>query len=362
MVIVKKTIRSKIIGLTKLKESQLSNEYLNIQKLLKLEANGVEFLPIFHNLKKRVYSANLQQCLRYFKAQSNRDYPISLRKDLIDIKKSKSGYFVKLPTKQRRGGLKVMIQHKPFDFENYEICESKLYKKKDDWFVNITVQKEVELNNTYTSVLAIDIGEKVMATTVSSANQRPTFYGREIRGIRRHYSYLRKQLGRKKLLGKIKDLSNKESRKVSDILHKISKEIVSDAMTTNSVIVLGDLKGIRNSAKGKGKRFNRIVSNMPYYQLTQMIEYKANWNGIAVMKVSEAYTSKTCSRCKSGNTVRTNQSNFKCKDCGYQINADFNGAKNILNRSLGYMLKDGALSEQAQNQSLTLEAPPLARG
>jgi IS605 OrfB family transposase len=248
-----------------------------------------------------------------------------------------------------------MIKHQPFNFENYKICESKLYRKKNDWFVNITVQKDVELLKTYDSILAIDIGEKVMATMVSSANMRPTFYGREIRGIRRHYSYLRKQLGRKKLLGKIKSISDKEGRKVSDTLNKISNEIVSEAVANRSVIVLGDLKGIRNSAKGKGKRFNRIVSNMPYYQLTQMIEQKATWSGIPVMYVSEAYTSKTCSKCSSRDTSRNHQSNFKCNSCGYQVNADFNGSKNILKRFGEYILPNGALNEQALNQSLTLE-------
>src|SRR5215510_289607 len=37
---------------------------------------------------------------------------------------------------------------------------------------------------------------------------------------------------------------------------------------------------------------------------------------------------QTCSRCLHLG-VRPSQSNFQCRDCGYQINADLNGAKSI---------------------------------
>src|SRR5262245_34793396 len=47
--------------------------------------------------------------------------------------------------------------------------------------------------------------------------------------------------------------------------------------------------------------------------------------------VSPQYTSQTCSRCLHLG-VRPSQSNFQCRDCGYQINADLNGAKSIAKR------------------------------
>ena len=363
MVCVKKTIKCKIIKPTKLKIKQLNKEYNYLQELLQLDSKGVEFLPMYQSLNKKVYSANIQQALRFYKKiYSNKEYPISIRNDLIKINKTDnklSEYWVRIPTKQRRGGMNLAIKSQPFDFENYDICESKLFKKKNNWFINITVQKEVELKkyDTYNSTLAIDLGEKVIATTVLSSKMTPNFYGREVRGIRKKYTYIRKQLGKKKLLKEIKRLGQKEQRKVTDVLNKISSDIVRVAQTSNARIILGDLKGIRNSVKGKGKRFNRIISNMPFYQLTQMIEYKANWEGISVIKIDESYTSKTCSKCNSLNTTRNNQSNFKCKDCGYQVNADFNGAKNILKRSCGYILPDRVVSESTLNQRVsTLEA------
>jgi len=46
--------------------------------------------------------------------------------------------------------------------------------------------------------------------------------------------------------------------------------------------------------------------------------------------VSPAYTSQRCSKC--GTTLRENhqtQERFCCQKCGYEVNADYNAAKNI---------------------------------
>ncbi|MHC1610615.1 MAG: hypothetical protein ACXQTW_03280, partial [Candidatus Methanospirareceae archaeon] len=57
-------------------------------------------------------------------------------------------------------------------------------------------------------------------------NQRPHFYGKEVRGVRRHFAWLRKRLGEKKLLKEIKRIGQKERRIVDSYLHEISREIV----------------------------------------------------------------------------------------------------------------------------------------
>ena len=87
---------------------------------------------------------------------------------------------------------------------------------------------------------------------------------------------------------------------------------------------------------------NRIVSNMPYYRLTQQITYKAAWLGIPVRMISERGTSKTCHRCGSTDTSRIKQPIFRCHACGLVYNADLNGAKNIVKRFF-----DQAVEERA---------------
>lgn len=117
------------------------------------------------------------------------------------------------------------------------------------------------------NVLAVDLGEKHIATTVllrDCAFMNPRFYGERVRGLRRHYAWLRKRLQERKALDTI--------RKVNDILHKISREIVDEAVSEQAFIVLGDLRGIRQ--RSKGRRMNRIVANMPYFKLSSYIAHK----------------------------------------------------------------------------------------
>lgn len=93
---------------------------------------------------------------------------------------------------------------------------------------------------------------------------------------------------------------------------------------------------------------NRIVANMPYHKLTQMITYKAHWAGVPVAKVSERDTSRTCHRCRDPGS-RPYQGLFKCPNCGLEYNADVNGAINIVKRFSEQCLENGAAFDTALN-------------
>ena len=175
--------------------------------------------------------------------------------------------------------------------------------------------------------------------SVARHRSKPKLYGRRVRGARGKYFWLRRKLGREKKLRAIKKIGDKERRVVNDELHKIAKDIVDEAERHNAIIAIGDLKGVRN--KRRGRKANRKVNSMPSHKLKEYIKYKAFERGIAVVEVPEFNTSKQCSRCGSMRTERPSQGLFICKDCGYQVNADVNGAKNILKRAVGYMRTAG---------------------
>ena len=90
---------------------------------------------------------------------------------------------------------------------------------------------------------------------------------------------------------------------------------------------------------------------MPYYKLTQYIIYKAIAEGIRVIQIDERGTSHTCSRCGLSG-YRPTQGLFKCKNCNYEVNADYNGAKNILKRYSDYMFGYGAELTQPITQAV----------
>jgi putative transposase len=92
----------------------------------------------------------------------------------------------------------------------------------------------------------------------------------------------------------------------------------------------------------------RKLNSFPFHKLFQFIKYKAQWLGIRVIEVSEAWTSQTCHNCRSKG-LRVG-GKFKCFACRHEYDADYNGAFNIMKRGIG----------QALSQELIL-AQPITR-
>ena len=81
-----------------------------------------------------------------------------------------------------------------------------------------------------------------------TSDRTTTFYGEEVRRIREHYKQLRKSIGKSKpRQGQqvVERIGDAEARKVDDRLHKIARQAVKDAEERNTIIVVGDLGGIR---------------------------------------------------------------------------------------------------------------------
>ena len=324
-----RVINAGILNLTKSKKEALDHEY-----------DGFQWWMQF-NIDKDILSQHKRAKGWYYDAKKikYKDYPLVIPKNYVWLRKKSTKltpYWIKISVRKRKGiGLWLPIKpHKELMNIKY-LKDSLLIKnKKGNYELRLIFQYKVN-EIKYNSITSIDLGYKNIATVCNSCNIRPMFYGRNLKGIRRHYSYLRKKLGNKKLLKKIKEINDKEKRIIEQELHKISKGIVSDAVKTKSVIVIGNLKGIRK--KNRGRKINRILGNMPYFRLTKFIEYKAMQQGIKVIKVKEYKTSITCSKC-SKEGIRINQGLFKCNNCRYEVNADFNASINILKMSSNYML------------------------
>jgi transposase len=92
------------------------------------------------------------------------------------------------------------------------VCrEAKIVRRKGEWFVYITVEKEVQEKNPK-SVLAVDLGIRWIATTANSNNPKPKFYGKELRQVKGHYFHLRRSLALKKAYKTIKRLEIKKGK------------------------------------------------------------------------------------------------------------------------------------------------------
>ena len=123
------------------------------------------------------------------------------------------------------------------------------------------------------------------------------------------------------------------ANKIDSYFHQTSRIIINHCLKNNiNTIVIGN-NSLWKQHCNLGKRINQSFVHIPFHKLVHMIEYKAKFVGIAVIRVSEAYTSQQCSGC--GIIKKTNRRSrglYLCSSCGLRLNADFNAAINIRNR------------------------------
>ena len=92
-----------------------------------------------------------------------------------------------------------------------------------------------------------------------------------------------------------------------------------------------------------------------------MIKYKAQGYGIEVVMVDEAYTSQTCSVCGTRDkSDRKHRGLYVCKHCGAVLNADVNGARNILFRVVPNPMSDRDSGFGHPRRIRVLQAPNFA--
>ena len=222
-----------------------------------------------------------------------------------------------------------------------KMCQ--LIYKNREWFANIVYEvadKQINLNE---KVRAIDLGIINLASAVDNKGKSNIYSGKQALAVQHYFnsrkarvtSKLTKQFPKRHKSNCLNNLNRKQSKQINQIIHTISKKIVDDAKKDNvSVLVIGDIKNIRKD-KNFGKVNNQKLHSWSFSKITEQIKYKANLSGIRVATVSEEYTSQTCSCCNARRkSNRKHRGLYVCKFCGRVINADVNGAVNILKKYL----------------------------
>jgi len=88
-------------------------------------------------------------------------------------------------------------------------------------------------------------------------------------------------------------LTGKKERWIKDYLHKISTKVVRDCVERNiDVIVIGQNKGWKQNVD-IGREQNRAFCQIAHATLIDLIRYKAEARGMAVVTTEESYTSKS---------------------------------------------------------------------
>lgn len=141
----------------------------------------------------------------------------------------------------------------------------------------------------------------------------------------------------------LKRISGRENRWMTDVNHQITKTLVT-RYGTGTLFVLEDLKGVsfeEDNLSKRSKTQRMQTRSWAFYQLEQLLTYKAKESGADVIKVSPAYTSQRCPKC--GRIHKENRHHtiheYICDACGYRSNDDRIGAMNLY--ELGTMYVSG---------------------
>ncbi|MFQ3476985.1 IS200/IS605 family element transposase accessory protein TnpB [Halonotius sp. F2-221B] len=216
---------------------------------------------------------------------------------------------------------------------DYEVTGATLQHRDstDTFFLHIGTKAEVESeipdegDTEHSTVLGVDLGIEQLAVTSTGM----FWSGGYLNHRRREYERVRgdlQRVGTESAHRTLERIGDRETRWVEDYLHRISKAIVDEAVAHNcDTIAFEELTDIRERLPG-AKKFHAWA----FRRLYDYVAYKADAKGIETTQVDPAYTSQRCSKC--GTTLEENrqsQARFCCQKCGYEVNADYNAAKNI---------------------------------
>lgn len=300
------------------------------QQTIKMVHNNMK--SFFNALKAKNSKPKLP---RYLDKEKGR-YIVTYTNQAISKKELKNGYIALSKTNVRIKTKVNKVKQVRVVPRNNHIVVEVLYEVENK-------NKDVNKNKKY---CGIDLGLNNLMTCAFQDENPIIFNGRPLKSINWRYNKRKSQLqsklpGNRKTSKMIGNITLKRNNRVSDYLHKVTSMFINYAVSNGiSDVVVGYNKEWKQRIN-IGAVNNQNFVQIPYYKLLNMLTYKCELNGISLNVTEESYTSK-CSflddepPCKheSYSGKRIHRGLFKSSD-GRLINADVNGALNILKKVVG---------------------------
>ncbi len=204
-----------------------------------------------------------------------------------------------------------------------------------------TLQTGTTLDNHLYAGLDVGLNNLAAVTSNKPGFQPVLVNGRPLKSINQYYNKQRARLQGLLPVGQftsrqLRALTDRRNRRIDALLHLASRYLI-DLLVREGIgqLVIGKNDGWKQEVN-LGKRTNQNFVNIPHARFIQMLVYKAQLVGIQVHIIQEAYTSK-CSfldqepiaKHETYLGKRVHRGLFRACT-GQSINADLNGAYNIL--------------------------------
>lgn len=213
-----------------------------------------------------------------------------------------------------------------------------------------TVQRNLDTN----TALSLDFGINNLVTAVTNTGKSFIIDGKRLKSINQWFnkqnaklqSVKDKQGYLKRTTNKQKRLAFKRNNRVNDYMSKTARFIVDYCVANNIGVLVVGYNATFQKNSSIGKRNNQNFVNIPFGRLKDKLRYLAELNGILFIEQEESYTSKASfwdnDTIPDYNTDNPQTYNFSGRRVsrglyrtfnGTLLNADVNGALNILKKS-----------------------------
>ncbi len=312
------------------------NRY-DLQKQLKDLKNDFTWLKEINSQSLQVALMNLDAAyLRFFKGQNS--FPKFKSKN-----KGKQSFTIpqnikieddKLIIPKFREGIDIVL-HRPTKGTIKQVTISRTPTGK--YFASILCETGEECKPkprvTEENTVGIDLGIKDFAITSDGERFENPKYLRKaqskLKYIQRKYSKHKSKRTKYKLAKAHEKVANQRK----DFLHKVSTKLIRE----NQSIALENLNV---SGMLKNHKLAQAVSDVGWSEFNRMIEYKAEWYGVNILRIGRFEpSSRTCSNCGTINKeLQLKDRKWTCSHCSVTLDRDINAACNIKNFALKNIL------------------------
>ncbi|MDB2272522.1 transposase [Halorubrum ezzemoulense] len=233
----------------------------------------------------------------------------------------------------------------PTPYERYVLSEEFEFRAStlqydavdDEFYFHITTRKcdsegdasegaEVSADTEHQTVLGIDLGVTSLAVSSTGRFWQGDDYYHWCREFEKRRGEIQ-QCGTQAAHNALLRLGKREDAWRKQYIHTVANQLVTEAVEHDcDVIAFEDLTDIRERLPQA--KWHHIWA---FRRLFEYVSYKAPERGISVEQVEPNHTSQRCSRTGCGFIHPDNRygEQFCCVKCGYEVNADYNAAKNI---------------------------------
>ena len=243
----------------------------------------------------------------------------------------------------------VLLDKKVKEIRIIPKCDGRFFEIQYTYEASKDIREELDINK----AISIDVGINNFATCVTSEGRSFILDGRRLKSINQWYnknnSRLQSIKDKQRILNKTKQQSSLERNRndcINDYISKCARHIINYCLDNNiGNIVIGYDPTLQKESN-IGRRNNQTFVSIPFGRLKDKLSYLSEYYGIILIKQEESYTSKasffdrddipvyndddTREHVFSGTRVKRGL--YKTSN-GMCINADINGALNILKKS-----------------------------